>query len=53
MLGQMLYASDDLSGEAWDHRGWNAHGRGRELLLRLACDAAVSVAEGDPDRRGQ
>ena len=44
-LAQMLYAGDDLSGEAWDHRGWQAHATGRDLLLRLACDAAVAVGE--------
>lgn len=45
-LGQMLYAGDDLSGEAWDHRGWQGHTSGRDLLLRLACDAAVEMAAG-------
>jgi uridine phosphorylase len=42
-LAQMLYAGDDLSGEAWDHRGWQGHTTGRDLLLRLACDAAVAI----------
>ena len=43
-LGQMLYAGDDLSGDAWDPRGWMSHVSGRDLLLRLACEAAVSIA---------
>ncbi|MHB8960561.1 MAG: nucleoside phosphorylase [Candidatus Limnocylindrales bacterium] len=42
-LGQMLYAGDDLSGESWDHRDWQGHATGRELLLRLACDALVEM----------
>lgn len=45
-LGQMLYAGDDLSGEAWDHRGWTGHATGRDLLLRLACDAAADLDRG-------
>lgn len=48
-FGQMLYAGDDLSGEAWDHRGWLDHGTGRDLLLRLAAEAAlrIEVAAGE------
>ena len=42
-LGQMLYAGDDLSGEVWDERGWVHHAAGRDLLLRLACEAVVSI----------
>ena len=42
-LGQMLYAGDDLSGDAWDPRGWMHHASGRDLLLRLACEAAVAM----------
>jgi uridine phosphorylase len=42
-LAQMLYAGDDLSGEAWDHRGWPAHASGRDLLLRLAIEAALAM----------
>jgi uridine phosphorylase len=40
-LAAMLYAGDDLSGEAWDPRDWHAHATGRDLLLRLAIEAAA------------
>jgi uridine phosphorylase len=43
-FGQLLYAGDDLSGEAWDGRGWLDHGTGRELLLRLAAEAVLRIA---------
>jgi len=42
-FGQMLYAGDDLSGEAWDGRGWPDHGTGRDALLRLAAEAVVRI----------
>jgi uridine phosphorylase len=42
-FGQMLYAGDDLSGEAWDHRGWPHHETGRDLLLRLAVEAVARI----------
>src|SRR3954469_2095788 len=42
-FGQMLYAGDDLSGEAWDERGWLHHDTGRTLLLRLAAEAVLRI----------
>lgn len=42
-LAQMLYAGDDLSGEAWDSRGWQGHATGRDLLLRLAIEAVLAI----------
>jgi uridine phosphorylase len=42
-MGQVLYAGDDLSGEAWDQRGWDAHTTGRETLFRIAAEAALSL----------
>ena len=42
-LGQVLYAGDDLSGEAWDQRDWNEHASGRETLFRLAADAVLRL----------
>lgn len=42
-FGQMLYAGDDLSGEAWDGRGWPHHDTGRDLLLRLAAEAVLRI----------
>jgi uridine phosphorylase len=46
-FGQMLYAGDDLSGEAWDGRGWPHHGTGRDLLLRLAAEAVLRIDPTD------
>jgi uridine phosphorylase len=42
-FGQLLYAGDDLSGDAWDQRGWDEHAEGRELLFRLAAEAVLSL----------
>lgn len=42
-LGQLLYAGDDLSGDAWDQRGWDDHATGRELLFRLAAEAVLRL----------
>ena len=42
-LAQMLYAGDDLSGDAWDPRGWQEHATGRDLLLRLGIEAALGI----------
>ena len=46
-FGQMLYAGDDLSGDAWDGRGWTRHDTGRSLLLRLAAEAVLGIEAGD------
>ena len=46
-FGQMLYAGDDLSGEAWDGRGWPHHSTGRDLLLRLAAEAVLRIEPTD------
>jgi uridine phosphorylase len=42
-FGQMLYAGDDVSGEAWDDRGWPGHGTGRHALIRLAAEAVLRL----------
>jgi uridine phosphorylase len=42
-FGQLLYAGDDLSGEAWDDRGWTEHAEGREVLFRLAAEAVLTL----------
>jgi uridine phosphorylase len=42
-FGQLLYAGDDLSGDAWDQRGWDAHAEGRELLFRVAAEAVLRL----------
>jgi uridine phosphorylase len=52
-FGQMLYAGDDLSGEAWDGRGWLRHDTGRILLLRLAAEAVLRIDVNLDERRSQ
>jgi uridine phosphorylase len=42
-FGQLLYAGDDLSGDAWDQRGWDTHAEGRELLFRLAAESVLRL----------
>ena len=42
-FGQLLYAGDDLSGDAWDQRGWDEHADGRELMFRLAAEAVLRL----------
>jgi uridine phosphorylase len=42
-FGQLLYAGDDLSGDAWDQRDWNDHTTGRETLFRLAAEAVLRL----------
>jgi uridine phosphorylase len=42
-IGQLLYAGDDLSGEAWDSRGWDTHGSARRLLFELALEAVTRI----------
>ena len=43
LLGQILYAGDDLSGENWDHRGWQSRREVRESLFWLAVDACLEM----------
>lgn len=43
MLGQILYAGDDLSGENWDRRGWQSRAEIRESLFWLAADACLEM----------
>ena len=45
-FGQVLYAGDDLSGPAWDGRGWPHHATGRDLLLGLATEAVLRIGGG-------
>lgn len=42
-LAQLLYAADDLTGEAWDHRGWMEATDVRTSLFRLAVELARSL----------
>lgn len=43
LLGQILYAGDDLSGENWDKRGWQSRQEVRENLFWLAADACLEI----------
>lgn len=43
LLGQILYAGDDLSGENWDKRGWQSRKEVRESLFWLAADACLEM----------
>ena len=43
LLGQILYAGDDLSGEHWDKRGWQSRKEVRESLFWLAADACLEL----------
>ncbi len=44
-FGQILYGGDDLSGEAWDSRGWRDHISVREQLLWLAAEASLQLQQ--------
>ena len=41
--GQVLYGGDDLSGEAWDNRGWQSRKEVRESLFWLAVEACLEL----------
>ncbi len=42
-FGQILYAGDDLSADAWDQRGWDEHAEGRALMFRLAAESVLRL----------
>lgn len=42
-FGQILYAGDDLSGEAWDNRDWQNKADIRESLFWLSADACLAL----------
>ena len=43
LLGQVLYGGDDLSGSAWDNRGWQSRREVREHLFWLAAEACLEL----------
>jgi uridine phosphorylase len=43
LLGQILYSGDDLSGDAWDNRGWQSRREIREQLFWLAAEACLEM----------
>jgi uridine phosphorylase len=40
-FAQVLYAGDDVSGEEWEHRGWQKAGDVREQLFQLAAESCL------------
>jgi uridine phosphorylase len=43
ILGQVVYAGDDLSGDEWDHRGWQSRRDVRQRLFWLAAQACLNM----------
>jgi uridine phosphorylase len=43
VLGQVVYAGDDLSGDALDNRGWQSRRQVREELFWLAAEACLTL----------
>jgi len=43
VFGQILYGGDDLSGTAWDNRGWQSRTDIREQLFWLCADACLTI----------
>ena len=41
-LAQLLYAGDDVSGAAWDDRGWNK----RDTIRRNLIDLSIELVKG-------
>ncbi|MEA2555152.1 MAG: uridine phosphorylase [Actinomycetota bacterium] len=42
-FGQVLYAGDDLSGDAWDQRGWDDDTTSREHLFHVAAESVLRI----------
>jgi len=48
-LAYLLYGGDDLSGENWDHRGWQSQEEIRDGIVLTAASAALRLASAvDP-----
>jgi uridine phosphorylase len=43
VFGQVVYGGDDLSGEQWDHRGWQSRKEVRESLFWLSVEACLEL----------
>ncbi len=43
LFGQLLYGGDDISGDAWDSRGWVERVSIRERLFWLAAEACLAL----------
>lgn len=44
-LGQILYGGDNLDGDEWDSRGWQARWGVREILVELAAESALLFSD--------
>jgi uridine phosphorylase len=44
LVAQLLYAGDNVGGEAWDHRDWSTQRLLRRNLFYLACEACCRAA---------
>jgi uridine phosphorylase len=55
VLGQILYAGDDVGGETWRHRDWHRQVEVRSALLDLAVEACrrLPTATGLGSKLGQ
>lgn len=43
-LAYLLYGGDDLSGDSWDHRGWQSQEQIRDNMVLTAASAALRLA---------
>jgi uridine phosphorylase len=42
-LAQLLYGGDDVSGQDWDHRGWDSNWSVQEQMLELCLEAVLKL----------
>jgi uridine phosphorylase len=42
-LAQLLYGGDDVSGDQWDHRGWDQNLTVQEMMLELCVEAVLGL----------
>ena len=42
-VASLLYGGDDVSGDVWDHRGWDGRSSLRRRVLELAMDACIAM----------
>jgi hypothetical protein len=40
-VAQLLYGGDDVSGQAWDHRGWQENFSVQEMMLEICLEAVL------------
>jgi uridine phosphorylase len=42
-IAQLLYGGDDVSGQTWDHRGWQENLSVQEMMLEICIEAAAGM----------